>query len=133
MKDFYSILSIPVKLTGHKLARNHYSKSQRAALAASVILGEVDLTKPTHKQVAKIFSVSIPYIQKASALSPLERAKMRGGYLEMTELPPAKAELERVVDRAGTEPVWQAICHHLDQLNEIESVETDEFKFDNQP
>jgi hypothetical protein len=85
-----------------------------------------------HIQVAKVFDVSIPYIQKALALSPLERVKMRGGYLVMTELPPAKAELERVVDRAGTEPVWQAICHHLDQLNEVEFVESDELQFENQ-
>jgi hypothetical protein len=131
--DLYSTLTTPVKkLTGHTLARNGYSKSQRAAFAASVILGEVELTKPTHIQVAKVFDVSIPYIQKALALSPLERVKMRGGYLVMTELPPAKAELERVVDRAGTEPVWQAICHHLDQLNEVEFVESDELQFENQ-
>jgi hypothetical protein len=125
-----ALLNFPVKkLTGHKLARNHYSKSQRAAFAASVILGEVEMTNPTYKQVAKIFNVSIPYIQKALALSPLERVKMRGGYLVMTGLPPATAEVERLVDRAGTEPTWQVICRRLDglnKLNEIEVVDTDQ-------
>jgi hypothetical protein len=123
MATLYSPFDFVVKLTGHKLAHNHYSKSQRAAFAASTILGEVDLTKPTHKQVAKVFDVCIPYIQKALALSPLERAEMRDGNLEMTDLPPPKAELERVIGRAGTDPSWDALCAHMDALNKRNGIE----------
>jgi hypothetical protein len=122
MRHFYSILNTPVKLTGHQLAHNHYSKSQLAAFAASIILDEVDFTKPTRGQVAQVFNVSIPYISKALALSPLERAEMRDGNLEMTDLPPPAAELERVIGRAGTDPSWAALCAHMDRLSEREQL-----------
>jgi hypothetical protein len=128
-----SYIDFPVKkLTGHTLARNGYSKSQRAAFAASFILGEVEITKPTHIQVAKVFNVSIPYIQKALALSPTARAVMRAGYLDMAGLPPAKAELERVIGRAGNEPAWQVICRRLDELSNEPTEQADLFD-DNEP
>jgi hypothetical protein len=104
----------PVKnMTGHALARNGYTKSQRAALAAGVACGEIELTKPTLKQLAKLFNVSVSYIGAALALSPMQRAMMRGGCTEIADIPPSKAALKRTIARAGVEPTWNAICEQL--------------------
>jgi hypothetical protein len=100
-------------LTGHTLARNGYSKSQRAGFAAGVACGEINYTKPTLKQLAKLFNVSVPYIEKALALSPMERSLLRGGCIEIAGLPPSPAELARTVGRAGIDRVWGALCDQL--------------------
>jgi hypothetical protein len=97
----------PVKMTGHTLARNGYSKSQRAAFAACFVLGELDFIKPTIKQLAKLFNVSVPYIHKALT------ASMRLGIKEIADIPPSTAELKRTINRAGTEPIWKALCDQL--------------------
>src|SRR5262245_6317443 len=111
-KDYPS--STPAKeLTGHTLARNGYSKSQRAAFAAGLACGEIKLTNPTLKQLGKLFDVSVAYIGLASALSPMQRAKMRSGFLEIADVPPSKAAIKRTVARAGVEPTWDALCDQL--------------------
>jgi hypothetical protein len=121
----YNLRFFPVKLSGHRLARNPYSPSQLAALAASVILGEVEYFNPTHIQIAKAFGASRAYVQKALTLSPEQRAAMRDGLLDMAAIPPTTSELDRVVGLAGTEPSWQAIVKHLDEQSEIEPVALD--------
>jgi hypothetical protein len=103
----------PVKMTGHKLARNGYSKSQRAAFAAYVVRGELDFTRPTLKQLAKLFNVSVPYIQKALTASDYDLAMVRLGIKEIADIPPSTAELKRTISRAGIEPTWQALCDQI--------------------
>jgi hypothetical protein len=110
----HPLFDFPVfKLSGRKLARGGYSKSPRAALAASVVYGEIEMIKPTLRQLAKAFNVSTTYIQKALALSPAERVKMRYGYTKIANIPPSAAELKRAIKRAGIEPTWEAICNQL--------------------
>jgi hypothetical protein len=97
------------KFSGRKLARADYSKSQRAAIAASVLCGE----KPTTKQVARACGVSIAYVLKAKALTPVERAIMCGGFMEIADIPPSRAELKRTVTRAGVDRTWDILCNQL--------------------
>jgi hypothetical protein len=106
----------PVKvMTGLELARNGFSKSQRAAHAASIPSGELILTDLTQKQLAKLFGVSVPYIREALAQSPANRQAMRKGCLKIAGITtPSKSELERTIARAGVEPTWQALLTHME-------------------
>jgi hypothetical protein len=99
------------QLTGHALARKGRSASQRAAFAASLILGELELTKPTKGQIAKLLDVSIPYVERALALSPVERSAVQDGFLTLARFknPPTDLELERVVEAAGVGRTWNVL------------------------
>lgn len=110
-----STSNYPVKLTGHTIARNGYSASQRAALAAMIILGEVEFVKPTHKQIAKLLGVSTVYIDRALKLDPTRREWVADGLLQLTQFQkaPTDTHLDRLVSAAGTERVWGAICKQL--------------------
>jgi hypothetical protein len=51
----YTATNHPVKkMTGYALARNGRTASQRAAIAASIVLGEIDLTQLTKKHASGI-------------------------------------------------------------------------------
>jgi hypothetical protein len=102
-----------VKMTGHKLARNGYTTSQRAAFAASQSCGELNLTNLTKKQLAKVYDVSCANIRKAMTVSAMERARMRSGNMLIADIPPSAAELKRTIARAGTDRVWAEICDLL--------------------
>ena len=99
------------QLTGYALARKGRSASQRAALAASIILGEVEMTKPTRKQIAKLLGVSIPYVKHAMKLRRAQRAAMQDGWLSLPHFknPPTDLELERTVQAAGVDRTWSVI------------------------
>jgi hypothetical protein len=106
----YSVVDAPVNITGITIARNGFTKSQRAALAAAIAHGEVNLSDLTLKQLAKVCGVSVRYAQQARALLAEERASLLSGEVEFADLPPTKTELNRTIARAGTEPTWEALC-----------------------
>ena len=102
----------PVKqLTGRTIARNHRSASERAALAAMIILGERDFTQPTHKQIAKLFGVSTAYVEQALKLGVLQRAWMAMGHLQLadTQFQPSDNLLRRTIAAAGVDRTWNAL------------------------
>jgi hypothetical protein len=54
-------------VTGRNVAHAHRTPSQRAGLAAQLVLGEAALIKPTRKQVARLLRVSGPHVAFRSA------------------------------------------------------------------
>jgi hypothetical protein len=102
----------PVKtMSGYAVARNHRSASQRAAIAASIIAGEVEFTKPTKKQIAELLHVSVSYVDRALELDPVCRESMREGYLELSDFPniPTDTQLQRTVKAAGVDRTWNVM------------------------
>jgi hypothetical protein len=102
----------PRQLTGYALARNGRSASQRAALAASIITGEVKFIKPTKKQIAALIGVSVPYTNQALALDPVQRGLVREGYVTLAQtvkVEPTDLQLHRIVEAAGVTRVWDAL------------------------
>jgi hypothetical protein len=102
----------PRQLTGYALARNGRSASQRAALAASIITGEVEFIKPTKKQIAALIGVSVPYVDQALTLNPFQRGLVRKGYVTLAqtvEVEPTDLQLHRIVEAAGVERTWGVI------------------------
>jgi hypothetical protein len=72
-------------ITGRNLAHAHRSASERAALAAQLVLGEARLVKPTITQVAAITLVSLPYVQVALKLSETTRYRVVKGELSLPD------------------------------------------------
>jgi hypothetical protein len=100
----------PRQLTGYALARNGRSASQRAALAASIILGEIEFIKPTKKQIAALLGVSVPYTNQALALNPVQRGLVREGYTTLAQYQkPTDGHLHHVIEQAGVDRAWAAI------------------------
>ena len=66
-----------VNLSGRAIARASLSKSQKAALAAQVVLGEATLDDLARAQVCAMFGVSLGYLNKALALSQATREAVR--------------------------------------------------------
>jgi hypothetical protein len=102
----------PRQLTGYALARNGRSASQRAALAASIILGEIEFIKPTKKQIAALLGASMPYTNQALALDPFERGLVRKGRVTLAQtvkVEPTDLQLHRIVEAAGVDRTWEAL------------------------
>ena len=72
-------------VTGRNLAHSHRSGSQRAGLAAQLVLGEATLVKPTITQIAAVTCVSLPYVQVALKLSQTTRDRVVKGELSLPE------------------------------------------------
>src|ERR1700722_11865355 len=91
-----------VAMTGYRLARNGRSASQRAALAASIILGEIEFIKPTKKQIVALLGASVPYTNQALALNPFQRGLVREGYVTLAQYQkePTDLQLHRIVEAA---------------------------------
>jgi hypothetical protein len=66
-------------ITGHDIARGRKSKSQKAAIAAMIILGELNLDNPTKNQIAKLVGVSVSSVGKALSLDVADREAMAQG------------------------------------------------------
>jgi hypothetical protein len=103
-------VNIPT-VSGHELEQDFFTKSQRAAIAAQLVMGELDLTDLQLSQIARLVGVSRPYVYKAVALSPADRDDMRCGELRMADVPtiPSKRKVEQTVMAAGVARVWDAI------------------------
>jgi hypothetical protein len=101
----------PRQLTGYALARNGRSASQRAALVASIILGEIEFIKPTKKQIVALLGASMPYTNQALALDPYQRGLVRKGYVTLAQCvkEPTDTQLHRIVEAAGVTRVWDAL------------------------
>ncbi|MGO9049397.1 MAG: hypothetical protein ACLP19_27150 [Xanthobacteraceae bacterium] len=91
--------------------RRGLTKSQRAGVAASIVLKEIPLGDLRLRQIAKLAGVSVPYIYKAMSLSPLQRAGLRKGWLRVADIPtvPTDKQLKALVKAAGVARVWDAI------------------------
>jgi hypothetical protein len=107
---YIAINDHPVKtLTGRTIARNGRSASQRAAIAARIIAGEVEFTNPTKRQIAELLHVSIKYVDRALDLDPISRHMMADGLLQLTRIQPSDNQLLRTVMAAGVDRVWNVM------------------------
>jgi hypothetical protein len=112
MEHAYSTTNHPVKkMTGYALARNGRTASQRAALAASIIAGEVEFTKPTKKQIAELLHVSVSYVDKVLKLDPVCRKAMTEGYLALSDFQntPSDAQLSRAIKAVGVDHAFDVM------------------------
>jgi hypothetical protein len=102
-------------LTGRQLSSNKWTKSQRAAFAAMVLSGELQLVDVTQAQLCRLFRVSRGYLQRALALPAALRSEMAQGDLPITEVPPEPTDkqLAEMVRAAGAERTWEEICRQL--------------------
>jgi hypothetical protein len=109
--DAFSKNSNSVAMTGYRLARNGRTASQRAALAASIITGEIDFIKPTKKQIAALLGVSTVYVNQALALNRFQRDFVLNGYATLAQFQkqPTDLQLHRIVEAAGVERTWGVI------------------------
>jgi hypothetical protein len=98
-------------ITGRTIARGRKSKSQKAALAAMILLGELKLDNLTKKQIAKLLGVSESYVGKALSLDAADREAMAEGRLTLAAVPtnPTDKEIEKTVRAAGVDRVWAAM------------------------
>ena len=101
-------------ITGHTIARGRKSKSQKAAIAAMIIQGELKLDSPTKKQIAKLLGVSVPYVTRALNLDVAERWAMAEGWLTLA-VPtiPTDKKIEETVRAAGVHRVWSIMEPHI--------------------
>lgn len=75
----------PVQLTGRNLAHCRRTASQKAAVAAQQVEGEVERTKPTIIQAAADVGANIPYVQLALKLTRATRARVAAGEITISE------------------------------------------------
>jgi hypothetical protein len=102
-------------LTGRQLSSSKWTKSQRAAFAAMVLSGELELTDITQAQLCRLFQVSRGYLNRALALPAKPRTEMAQGGLAIAEVPPEPTEkkLAEMVRAAGVERTWEEICRQV--------------------
>jgi hypothetical protein len=110
-------------IKGSGVAHRHADKRQLAALAAAILAGDTDL-KPSMRQLAQLFGVSVTYIGVAQQLSAAKRKAIISGQdaVSFTDLlngakaplalPAPKlvsdAELEAIISSAGLERTLNA-------------------------
>jgi hypothetical protein len=108
--DAFSKNSNSVAMTGYRLARNGRTASQRAALAASIITGEIDFIQPTKKQIATLLGVSVVYVNQALVLNRFQLALVREGYVTLAQFQkPTDGHLHHVIEQAGVDRAWAVI------------------------
>lgn len=73
----------PSSVVGRSLAHSHLTASQRAAVAAQLVLGEARLIAPTITQVVPIVHVSTPYVRFALELAEETRDRVAKGDLSL--------------------------------------------------
>ena len=95
-------------LCGRTIARADLTKSQKAALAAQIVLGEATLDDLTRRQLCKVFGVSLNYLNKAIALSTATREAVSCGEVPLSDIPTALTTktLRKIVRNAGVTAVW---------------------------
>ena len=89
--------------TGRNLAHGRRSPSQRAAVAAQLVLGELQLTNPTITQSAGLLDVCVPYVRKALSVNAADLAALAAGEITITQLmqPPLSVLFVRTWDAAS--------------------------------
>jgi hypothetical protein len=93
----------PFLVTGRDIAHSHRTPSQRAALAAQLVLGEAKLTKPTITQVVEIVRVSGPYVRFAMRLKENTRERVGDGELPLAAAARANGLLAAWLDATPEE------------------------------
>jgi hypothetical protein len=103
-------LQVP-KISGREFARYDWTKSERAAFAAAVALGERELTDLSRLQICKVFGVSLGYLNKAIALSVATREAVAAGKVALQDIPtiPTDRVLHKTVVDAGVARVWNTL------------------------
>lgn len=99
------------KISGREFAGCDWTKSQRAALAAAVVLGERELVDLTRLQICAVFGVSLGYLCKAVALSTATRKAVAVGKVSLQDLPvaPTHRVLHKIVADAGVAATWRVL------------------------
>ena len=102
-------------LSGRQLSSAKWTKSQRAAFAAMVLYGELELTDVTQSQLCRLFRVSHAYLKSALAVPAEQREDMAHGDLTIAEISsePTEKKLAETVRAAGVERAWEEICRQL--------------------
>ena len=102
-----SNLQVP-KISARAFAVFDWTKSERAAFAAAVVLGERELDDLTRKQICAVFGVSLGYLTRALALSPATRKAVAAGEVTLQDIPtvPTDRVLHQVVADAGVARTW---------------------------
>ena len=72
IKNGHGATAVP-KIKGAGIANRHANKRQLAALAAAILAGDADF-KPSMRQLAQLFGVSVAYVGSPS-ISPLRSAR----------------------------------------------------------
>jgi hypothetical protein len=75
----------PIPIGGRSLAHRYLTASERAGIAAQLVLGEARLVRPTITQVVPIVRVSPPYVQLALRLTEKTRARVAAGELSLVD------------------------------------------------
>jgi hypothetical protein len=73
-------------ITGRNVAHGRRTPSQRAAIAAEIVKGDIVLVEPTLKQAAELLDVSVPYIRTALSATSAERTALAQGDLLISQL-----------------------------------------------
>ena len=109
-RDLSQNVNAPV-LSGHTIARADLTKSQRAALAAQVVLGEATLNDLTRRQICSVLDVSPSHMAKAISLSTATRETVSRGEVPLSDIPTALTTktLRRVIRNAGVARVWSEL------------------------
>jgi hypothetical protein len=87
----YDPTAIPI--SGRAFAHRRRTASQRAGLAAQLVLGEGVLANPTVKQAASLLQVSRPYVQVALKATTGQRENLVSGRLTVSRLKPSPCDL----------------------------------------
>ena len=114
----------PTVITGRDLAHSHRTASQRGALAAQLVLEEVEHIKPTMIQAAAVTRTNIPYVQIALRLTPATRVRVAAGEFTLAEAAKANgllaawiastaAEKTALGAAVGVDAVWDSVIQPL--------------------
>jgi hypothetical protein len=100
-KNGEGLKSFPI--TGRNIAHVRRDASQRAGIAAQLVLGEIELIKPTVVQTVAIAHISQPYINFALRLSAETRARLAAGELSLADAAKANGLLTAWLAATPTE------------------------------
>jgi hypothetical protein len=110
----------PQPISGRSIAHCSRSASQRAVLAAELVLERVRLERPTIRQAALLAGISIPYVHLALRLSDEARERVAVGAVSLsdaakanglaTEFLAASPEVKLAFGRTvGTAALWDDV------------------------
>ena len=100
-------VNVPV-ISGHAAARSSWTKSQKAALAAQIVLGEATLDDLTRRQICAVFGVSLRYLAQAITLSSATREAVSRGQVPLSDVPTVVTNkvLRKTICDAGVARTW---------------------------
>jgi hypothetical protein len=108
-------------ISGRGLSHRRLDARQRAAIAADVLAG-LAVIKPTARQVADMFGVSVAYIGIAKQLSPAKRRAIASGKDSTSFVALLNPPAERLALPAPTASIDDATLANVVQLAGIDRV-----------